>query len=534
VIELNWSRCKTQPFPLTGHQKDGIRALVADRDPASGRVIPFVFALFDDPGTSKSRQIVDAACFLDEAGLLDTVVVVTPASVRIVWGSDMGEVALWAWRDCAIHEYHAKTPDIRWARGRLNWVVTNYEFIRDEARRAGLIRQLKGRTGWLVLDESSRVKSHKAESTKACKEVRSHCERATLLNGSPVSNSPLDLFAQMDILDPRILGVANFFHFRKRYARMGGFKMKQVVGYQNLEDLNRRIRPYILRRRLEDCVELPPHTFQLREVRLEPLTWKLYKSMRDDMVAWLDGQPSMAPQAVVKILRLGQLTSGYLGGLVPEDEGPEPSLFGRAASLAEPGTPEFLEAMLQGSSAPGAAKKKYDPPKEVGREKHDAFMEWFQDWLARGEDRLIVWGRFRPELDRLQASVEAAGVECVQVRGGQGKIEREEAVRKFTQGPQGRPMVLFGSPQAGGLGLTLIQACTAFYLSNDYNLLTREQSEGRVKRRGQRHSVTYVDLVATGPDGQKTIDHVIIKALRAKRNMAQMTTAEWRRALTEE
>lgn len=524
MADPNWSLCKGDPFPMTVHQQEGVRALLAQ--PA--------FALFDDPGTGKSRSVVDAACFLDEAGAIDTVVVVCPASVRIVWGSDIGEVAKWAWRPCTIHEYHARTPDIRWRAG-LNWVITNFEFIRDEGRRDSLIRQLKGRSAWLVLDESSRVKSHKAESTRACKEVRKQCSRATLLNGSPVSNSPLDLFAQMDILDPRILGVANFFHFRKRYARMGGYKMKQVVGYQDLEDLNRRIRPYILRRRLEDCVDLPPHAYQLRETRLGASTWKLYKSMRDDMVAWLDGQPSMAPQAVVKILRLSQLTSGYLGGLQADEDVDLLSGLRREATVLEPGTPEFEAAMRQGAAIPGAVKKKYDPPKEVGSEKHDAFMEWFEDWLERyPNDRLIVWGRFRAELDRIQSSVEAMGIPCVQVRGGQSKADREAAVRAFSQERADSPMVLFGSPQAGGLGITLIQASTAFYLSNDYNLLTREQSEGRVRRRGQRRNIVYVDLVATGPDGQKTIDHVIIKALRAKRNMAAMTTAEWRKALTEE
>lgn len=497
MIELDFSRPELRQ--LKPHQRDSVRAFVTK--PA--------FALFDEPGAGKTYPTVAAANLMEEAGVIDTGIVVCPAAVRIGWRSpDFGEIAKWGWRPGAVHEYHAGSTRLRWRPG-LNWVVTNYEFIREERRLGELLNQLGGRKSWVVLDESSRIKSHKAQQTKAAKKLRRACLRAAILNGSPIANNPLDLYSQFDFLDNAIIGCPNYWTFRARYAVMGGFKAKQVVGFRNIDELNRLIQPYLLRRLKRDCLDLPEKRFQARECRLSPETWRLYREMRDGMVAWLDDQPSIAPQAIVKILRLSQLTSGYLGGLVPQDLDPE---------LA-------------------AGAPVHEPPREVSREKLDAFLDWFSDWLDAGNaegGRLIVWGRFRLELDRAQAALEARGIRCVQVRGGQTKTQREDAIKAFTMERGGPAMVLFGSPHAGGLGLTLVEAHDVFYMSNDYSLIAREQSEDRAHRPGQLHDVDYVDLVACGPDGQKTIDHTVVGRLRSKRDLAAMTTAEWRKALTEE
>lgn len=491
MIELNWAR--PELLALSADQRDGVKALVKEK----------AFAIFDEPGVGKSFQVIAAACLLREASEIDTVVVVCPASVRIQWRSpDFGEIQKWAFGPCAVHEYHAGAPRIRWSAG-LNFVITNYEFVREAERLGALLNQLVGRRTMIVLDESSKIKSHKAAQTKACKKIRKVCARAVILNGTPVANSPLDLYSQMDFLSNDIIGAPNWWTFRARYAIMGGFKAKQVVGYRNVDELNALIKPYILRRmkRLDVAKR-----FHVREVALSRPSWKHYKEMRDGLVTWLEGQPSMAPQAIVKILRLAQMTSGYLGGLVATD--------------AESFDPTLVAKI---------------PPKEIGREKVDAFLEWLDELVARDKDvRVIVWSRFRPELDRAQAMTEALGIRCVQVRGGQNKTAREEAIKTFTNEKGGGPMVLFGSPHAGGLGLTLIEAHDVFYMSNDFSLLAREQSEDRAHRKGQTRDVDYVDLIATGPEGQKTIDHVVVARLRAKHDLAAMTTADWVKDLKEE
>src|SRR5213076_972945 len=117
----------------------------------------------------------------------------------------------------------------------------------------------------IVLDESSRIKSPKSAQTKAVLKLAPLAVRRVILNGTPVSNNPLDLWAQLQFIDPAILAAKNYFWFRARYAVMGGYMGKQVIGWQHLEDLQQRIAPYCLRRLKKDCLDLPDKVFTVRE-----------------------------------------------------------------------------------------------------------------------------------------------------------------------------------------------------------------------------------------------------------------------------
>jgi SNF2 family DNA or RNA helicase len=504
MIEINPARFKTPPF---AHQVVGTKAIVTNNN----------FAIFDEMGAGKTKQVVDAACVLYDAGEIDTVIIACPAQVKTVWlNPEFGEVAKHAWMPSTVQEYSARYSSLTFSSNSLNWVVVSYEFLRQEIRLTNLItrlRQFKRKT-LLVLDESIFVKNPKAVQTRACWELRKVCQRAVLLNGTPISNNPLDLYAQFAVLDKSILGFKNYFAFRNHHAKMGGYLGKQVVGFVNLPELQTKLKPFVLRRLKEDCLDLPPKLFTQITCTLSPATWKIYRSMRDDMVVWLDqASVSEASQAAVKSMRLSQITSGFLGGVVETIEADEDT------NLFNP------DAILQ-----------KQPPKEIGDEKLRVFMEWLEERL--GEDpnfRVVVWCRFRAELNRAFDHVVKTypQLTVVKIQGGQKKKDREAAIEEFQVKDNG-PAVLFGNPQAGGFGLTMTKAHTVVYLSNDYNLLTRLQSEDRVHRPGQIHKVTYVDVLAVGPEGQKTVDNVIVRALRKKEDISKMTTEQWRSALLEE
>jgi superfamily II DNA or RNA helicase len=82
--------------------------------------------------------------------------------------------------------------------------------------------------------------------------------------------------------------------------------------------------------------------------------------------------------------------------------------------------------------------------------------------------------------------------------------------------------------------LNFSAANIAVYLSNGPALIERTQSIGRIERPGAKQPMLIVDVIATGPKGQKTIDHQIMKSLRAKEDMARWTVQQWRNALQEE
>jgi hypothetical protein len=531
-----------EAMPHRVHQLEGAWALCVDDQPERGRIIPHVFALFDEVGAGKSKQCVDGAQLLYQSGDIDTVVVITPGFARSTWAEPdptLGEVAKHAWKDVPniIHEFHGKRTEVDFSAKGLHWIVSNYEFIRRDARRDELIAQLKDRRTWLILDESWCVKGN-SDQTKACWMIRrKRADRVTLLNGTPLADGkPMDLYYQFAILDPAIIGAKNKTHFRAKYCILGGFQGRQVVDYQNLDDLNKRVAPYVLSRRTRDCFDLPPMLPPITiEVPLTEATWKTYREMRDEMATWIGNQASVSKQAIVKMLRLMQITSGYLGGLesvTDEEDAPLP------LDPAEP-VPQWLKTRLHLNDAvPGLA-----PPtvvggsgarltKEIGREKLDALLHWISV-LPKQPDNLIVWCKFRAELERTTRELEQHYPVVMQLKGGQNKDERRAAKALLAPGSTQRGAVV-GNQSAGGASLNFSAANVMIFLSNGLALIQRTQSIGRIERPGATQPMLVVDVVACGPKGQKTIDHHVLKSLRKKDDMARWTVDQWRQILKDE
>lgn len=495
MVELNPSSFRVKPF---AHQLEGVRRLIAAPN----------FALFDEMGVGKSKQIVDAACALAEAGEVSLLLIVCPASVKTVWlDRELGEVQRYTWVPTYVEEFSSRNLELGngvFVETKLHVVVVSYEFIRQEHRRQELIRFVRRQKTWLVLDESSYIKSPRAQQTKAVLALRPACRRATILNGTPIANNVLDLYCQFAALDKQILGFSSYYAFRARHANMGGYLNKQVIGFRNVEEVERKVAPFVLRREKRDCLDLPDKIRSRAEVALTSETWSLYKQMRDDMVAWLANEPSITNHAVVKILRLSQITSGFLGGFVDPDD-------------------------------PTSTK-----PREISDEKTVFLLNWLADRFSEDPTRrIVVWCRFRAEIARLFERATSGRYfhlgRILRLEGEQSRKEREESVAMFhPDNRDGKGALLIAQPAAGKFGLNFSGATMCPYLSNDYNLLTRLQSEDRLHRPGQLWPVYVLDVLATGPKGQKTVDHHVTKALSRKENLATATIERWRELLAEE
>lgn len=510
MIEINSNQFKSRPFK---HQMEGVKAIVKNK----------AFALFDEMGAGKSKQVIDAACVLAQAGEIDTVVVIAPASVRSVWiHPEIGEIRKHSWTCNTVYEYHSKSETIWEDEGpatQLSWLITNYEFLRQENRLTELIKRLINRNVMLVLDESSYVKNRTAQQSKALYKLRQNCARCVLLNGTPVTDNPLDLWSQFRILDERILfsKYKNFYHFRAHYAVMGGWKMKQVIQWVNLKQLSSLLKPWVLRRLKKDCLDLPDKLFTVREVALEPATWARYRELKKEAVMSLpEGEMLLEPNAAVRVMRLSQITSGHIG-------------LGSSISLTAQGKPlNNNEPIFMGGM------------EDLSSEKLDWCVKYLtEECQAR---YVIVWCRWRRERERLAEMMNKFSVingtptwVIEQLYGGQSKELRERAVNTFSiADAKYLRYVLLAQPHAGGHGLNLIAATEVIYLSNDWSLGIRLQSEDRCHRPGQKNPVTYIDVLATGPKGQKSIDHIVHKALIRKEELARLTTSAWRAELEED
>ncbi len=368
-----------------------------------------------------------------------------------------------------------------------------------------LISFLKGRKYWTIVDESSTIANPKAAQTRGVMQIRRHSLRRSILNGSPLWNSILNLYSQFEFLDPNILGFKNFYAFRNHHCQMGGYMNKQVVKFVHIEEIQRKIHPYVLRRLKRDCMDLPPKLrAPLMEVRLKPSTWEKYVSMREEFVAYLNStdEVSIVSTAPVKSLRLSQICSGFLGGFADDDE--------------------------EGTRTV-----------EISSELTDAFLDNYEYRLKEDPNyRLITWCRFRPEIARLRDRIKERfpSVQFQVLQGGLSKTDRQAATTLFhPDSPDIEGAAhLIGQPQAGRFGLNFTKCSNVDYLSNDHSLLTRAQSEDRVDRPGQRFNVLIQDYVVVGPNRERTVSGMILKALRSNESMANWVSSKWVEELLQE
>ncbi len=551
---LDFSRCRNvwvPPDSMTGkegfwspplpHVKHGVEQIISH---------PY-FMLGDDMGGMKTAQAIIAAQFLHDADVIDRVIVVAPASVRpkVWYDEDLGQLREQVFEDKRnrVAEYHAKIR--HWSYGpeaakELRWIVTNYEYIRNEMNLATLLPYCGPKT-LLILDESSSVRGHNSAQTEACMVLRwqtnkrsrpilglPRCGRILEMNGTPIAESPLDMFSQGNLLHPSILECKFVTHYKARYAVQTpilergkpmvryGKVVQEVSHWTNLDDLTNRFAPYILRREAKELgidFALPPVGL---EVVLTPATWKHYVSMRDEMVVWLQSRVATASQAGVKSIRLAQITSGFLGGVEELNIGHNGTTLDFESEPLSPVSGNVIE---------------------ISREKLDFALAWHANLLMRYPNlKLLTWCRFVPELRRYLKEVKKfghpVGAACgEEVLGDGKKVERETALRLLhpKTAPQG-PATVGATQGTGAIGLNFTACRTVLDMSYDFSSFKKKQGDARVNRPGQTGKVSFFYLIAVGPKGQKTIDHHIMMERLGKIKINDWTTSRWAKALQEE
>lgn len=556
---LDFSACPITPFE---HQRIDTASLIAK---------PYFF-IASEMRTGKTKIVIDAAQFLFFLqNKIDKVIVVTPAPVRDVWfDPQLGELNKHLWKNIhqLVHEYHTRYQ--RWSNnvvpdGRtMHWYVTNFEFLRSKQRLVQLMPACGPRT-LLVLDESSFVKNYASAQTKACLQLRRACGRVVLINGTPIFHSPLDLFSQGNLLHPSILECKYITHFKARYAvqeavlgRGGkplvdpyGRAIKKITGWTNLDDLERRFAPYTVRRLQKDCLDLPPKLDPVTlTATLEPQTWRSYKEMREELVLWLgSGGVATSATAAIKSLRLSQITSGFLGGV--EDVGlehysdgdvSEPEGFDGDEGHHDEDRAVFEAGATSGTPAPLQSDLPRDLQShrrtvEISREKLDVLL-WFIEQRLEEDPRLhlAVWCRFRSEALRAAREIKRAfpQFEVACLMGAQNKTDRHRALALLKPGfaPEG-PAALVGVEGTGSFGLDMAAAHTCVTLSSGYTPGRVSQTLDRLYGPGQQFPIAYFNIVATGPRGERTIDHMIIKARQQGQDLADTTAEAWVMGLKE-
>jgi len=435
-------------------------------------------ALLMEQGCGKTAVAIAAAGRRFQKGEISRVLVVAPASVVPVWPKEFDLHADFSHEVKALEGSTAKRAGLlqSWQTDptHLQVAVVNYEatWRMEEAL-------IAWRPDMIICDESQRIKTPGARQSKAMARLGTIARYRMILTGTPVSQGPLDFYSQYRFLDKTIFGTS-YWAFRNRYALMGGFENRQVIGYQNLDDLVQKAHSVAFRCRKEDCLDLPEQVDQVMYCELEKDARRVYDQLVRESVAELSEENIvMAPNVLSRLLRLSQMTGGYLR----VDE----------------------QTTL------------------VSKAKMGLLEETLDDLIEAGK-KVVVFARFVPEIEAIVKTLEKKKVAHGLIYGATPMDARGEMVESFQTDPAVK--VFVAQVQTAGLGITLHAADTANFYSLDYSYANYDQCRARIHRIGQKNNCTYIHLVA-----RNTVDEKVLSALAQKKDLADQVVDNWRELL---
>jgi SNF2 family DNA or RNA helicase len=336
--------------------------------------------------------------------------------------------------------------------------VMNYEAVPQPAMKDWIA---KVGFDFVVCDEAHKIKAHGGLISKTIWRLfRGKDIHRLALSGTPLPHSPLDAFAQYRWLDERIF-TTSFVSFRARYAMLAPM-IPKVIAWLNQDELAAKMETIMLRVD-RDVLDLLPSQHIVRNVRLGPKAMRAHADLSKDFYAAVEAGEITAANAIVRLLRMQQCTSGA----VKLDDG----------TILEIDTAkaEMLEQIL--------------------------------DELP-SDERVVVFGRFIHDLDVAARVADRLGRRYGEVSGRRNDLVGS----KFPPDCD----VLGAQLQAGGVGVDFSSAAYCVYLSPGLSLGDFEQSLSRTDRPGQTRSVTYLHVV-----GENTVDEKVYQALSSKKEVVQ-------------
>jgi SNF2 family DNA or RNA helicase len=377
--------------------------------------------------------------------------------------------------------------------------------VNQEACWQGEMAALTLGTEWdaVIYDESHRLKAPNGKASRhaarIADRVRARGGRVFDLTGTPMPHSPFDIWAQMRIVDGgRRLGTS-YTACVKRYGvpeeiRVQGGKQRTV--YKRLRgqetgdpELDRNISPIDRERYAEfnrlvgevldvvsadDVLDLPKDTDKYLSCKLDPSAAVAYRDLERYGIHEAETGVLTAANAMVELLRLAQVTSGYgkdadTGAIINLTPGKLPN---KARELAE-----FLQ----------------DVP------------------IA---EPVVVFCRFHQDLDAVRAVAEQQGRTYGELSGRRRDALTDESRLAEGVGLAGVQL------KSGGVGIDLTRARLAVYYSQDFTLSDYRQSRRRLVRPGQTRPVLFTHILARG-----TVDHTIYEALSRREEVIDAVLA---------
>ena len=323
------------------------------------------------------------------------------------------------------------------------WYIAGIESIGQSDRAAMAVAALITSDTFVIVDESTYIKGHKAKRTQRIIDYSRGCRYRLILTGTPMTQGIPDLFSQLYFLSPKILGYKSWHSFAANHLEYDPDRPGLLRRTHNTEYLAAKMRPYVYQVTKRDCLTLPA---------------KLYKDCRCDLTTAQERAYQLAKDDFFERV---------------EAEG------GEVSSYAVFKLFTALQSIVCGFWTREGERLTY-PHRRL-----DTLLEVIRQVPA--DAKIIIWAKYRNAVEEIAA---ALGDEAVRFYGGASHVERETALERFRDSAR----FLVATQASGSHGLTLNEAHYVIFYAQGYKYAERIQSEDRCHRIGQTEPVTYISI----------------------------------------
>ena len=435
---------------LRPYQLDGYRWMRTRQNAGLGA------CLADDMGLGKTIQTLCLLQSLKEQGEVLPTLLVMPTSLLYNW------------------EMEAKkfTPQLRV----LVYSGPQREKIQAQVKKTdlilcsfGLVRSdidwfEKQEFSYVILDESQAIKNPQANITKAVQKL--NAKYRLVMTGTPLENSTMDLWSQMNFVNSGLLGTQKYFkdHFQVPIEKKADGDMKKRLYFL--------IKPYLLRReKRQVAADLPE--------KMESIT---YCGMSEEQERLYDKTKSFYRDVLLKQIK---------------DEGLQKSRFSVLQGLTK---------LRQLANHPLLCDVGY-----VGESgKMEAVLEKLETVLEQ-HHKVLIFSQFVQHLQIIKRALDEQGVAYAYLDGS--TTDRKGQVESF-QKSDGQSVFLI-SLKAGGVGLNLTAADYVFLLDPWWNPAAEAQAIDRAHRIGQEKTVFTYKFIT-----KETVEEKILALQQRKLDLA--------------
>lgn len=402
-------------------------------------------------------------------GNVDACLVIAPNSFKFDWAIAVEE---WGLATEISYDYWpaCEMPD----RLENQLFAINYEAVSRPGKVKDYVLWLMGQSKiFLIIDESSSIANPQSQTTKAVIELSKRAVMVRELNGTPFTNNVMDYYGQLRAIGQ--LNGVNPYAFRNRFAKLGGFMGKKVIGIENQDQLASVLDNCSFRALKKDWrKDLPPKIYSLMNLEMTKRQHKHYTEMMEDFYTKIMDTEVGADMVLVQMGKLRQISS---------------------CLLMQEGKTEWLEE-----------------PKNIPK------LNAAIDWVKTGPTKAMITCVYKASVELLYKTFNNLGFKPALIRGGMTAVEWAAEKRRFNEDKSCR--ILIGQQSAIFRGHTLIggegnDRCTRmFFYESDFSYYQRSQLEDRIHRGKQDQTCQYIDLLCC------PIDRKTLNIITGKRDMA--------------